>query len=394
MQKNGANQTRGQEKNRGLVLSTLQHLKLCSRAELAKQTALKQATITYIINDFIKWGLVEETGLLAGEKGRRSIGVRFSEKKYRVIGFRLTRQYYTIGVFSLDGTEDSQRVFKPIEDTNPTLILETVCETINQMIDSQPDKTFLAVGVAVPGPYYADTGEIAVISSFPGWKNIKIREIMQEKISIPTIIEHDANAGALAESYLAADRSVYDTMVYISAGQGIGAGVLNTGAIYSGSLGVAGEIGHTCIDMNGPQCDCGGRGCLTLYASTIALVEKVRSAKADQTLSFQDVVSLINKNDTDAAGVFREVMRYLSIGIVNIIYSYNPRLIVIGDEMSRIGPQVLDEIRSNIKKMNATRLSDQIDIQLARMEDDSAYLGSAVIASHYVFKNVARFFDD
>ena len=88
-------------------------------------------------------------------------------------------------------------------------------------------------------------------------------------------MDHDANAGALAECSLNVDQSKYGTAVYISVGQGIGAGIVEDGVIYRGSLGIAGEIGHTCVDVNGPICECGSQGCLTLFASTLALTSGI-----------------------------------------------------------------------------------------------------------------------
>ena len=296
MRINGTNQESNQAYNRALVLRSLQHAQHCSRAELARLTNLKQGTIGNIIKDFMDWGLVEETGSFSGIKGRRTIGVRFSDRKYRVIGFRLTRRYYTIGVFTLDCKEVCERIHMDIKgDSAPELILEEVCCRIKDLIAEHGEWQFLAVGVSVPGPYYQDSGEIALISTFPGWRNIRICDIMRSRIDIPVIVEHDANAGALAESTLAADRDMYDTMVYVSAGQGIGAGIVNRGEVYTGALGIAGEIGHTCIDVHGEVCECGQRGCLTLYASTIALTQNVKARLGMGHLDFKDVVSLLKQ---------------------------------------------------------------------------------------------------
>lgn len=391
MRQTGANQERAQIANRELVLRILQHKQICSRAELAKQSGLQQATITHIINDFLQWKVVDETGLLSGAKGRRSIGLCISDEKYRVIGFRLTRQYYTIGVFALNGRETAPRQVFQIGETAPQVIIDQACRTINELIRDDPGHSFLAVGVAVPGPYFQDNGEIAMISAFPGWKNIKIQQMMQAQISIPVIVDHDANAGALAESCLVAENDMYDTLVYISVGQGIGAGIVEHGEVYRGAQGIAGEIGHTCIDFRGELCDCGGRGCLTLYASTIAITKKMRLAFSDPNMTFPQVVQLIrNKNET-ALRIFHETMQYLGIGIINLIYTYNPGCIVIGDEMSAIGQMILDDLSAYVQQMNVPRLGNALRIQLAKVDSDSAYVGAAILASRYVFSDIERF---
>ena len=391
MKNKGSNQENIQIYNRALVLRSLQHARNCSRVELSKITGLKQATVGHIINDFIKAGLIDETGSFSGNKGRRTIGVCFSDKKYRVIGLRLTRQYYTIGIFTLDCKETCEYAHVDIKNLPPEVILEEICGYINSIINENENKDalqFLAVGVSVPGPYYKDSGEIALISAFPGWKNIKIRDVMQSKINIPIVVEHDANAGVLAESILSAEHDMYDTMVYVSAGQGIGAGIINNGELYTGALGIAGEIGHTCVNLNGPLCECGRKGCLDLYASTIALTQEIRKKTEMKEIEFPEIVSMLKQKNPETLEIFNTVMSYMGIGIINLIYTYNPKCIVIGDEMSSIGQPVLDALRAQIKVMNISRLASQVKIELAKL-GDSAYIGAAVIASHYVFEHIS-----
>lgn len=388
MRASGTNQESNQVYNRSLVLRSIQHARHCSRVELAKWTGLKQATISHIMTDFLRWDLVEETGSFSGTKGRRTIGVQLSDEKYRVIGFRLTRQHYMIGVFTLGCEEAGERITVAIEDTSPEYILESACNKINEILSSDPHHTYLAVGVSAPGPYYQDSGEIAMISAFPGWRNIRIREILQSRISIPVIVDHDANAGVLAESTLVEGRDIYSTMVYVSAGQGIGAGIVNNNEVYTGALGIAGEIGHTCVDLHGALCECGRRGCLTLYASTVALTRDARARLGRGELSFQDVVALIRSGDDAAVAAFMDMMAYMSVGVINLIYTYNPSCIVIGDEISCIGQPILDELNRHMEAMNVSRLTDSVKLELAQLGYDSAYIGAALIATRYVFDHV------
>lgn len=389
----GTNQESSQVYNRSLVLRTLQHLRHCSRVELAKKTGLKQATISHIINDFIDNKIVEETGSLSGSKGRRAIGVQLSSENFRVIGFRLTRQYYTIGVFTLDCTEVGERIHQDIQNSNPELIIDNVCNKINRIIAENSSQRFLAVGVAVPGPYYSDTGVIAMISTFPGWVNVRIRELMQAQIDIPIIVDHDANAGALAESSLVEGRDMYTSMVYVSAGQGIGAGIVNNGEVYGGSFGVAGEIGHTCIDVHGMQCDCGRRGCLTLYASTIALRKNIARCLGREDISYAEVVDLITRHDARALAEFQSMMKYMGVGILNLLYTYNPSCIVLGDELSEIGEPVLIELRKQLTEIGVSRVATQVKLELAQLGFDSAYIGAATIATRYAFDHIADFLE-
>ena len=282
-----------------------------------------------------------------------------------------------------------------VVDTFPSVVLPKMKRIIRELIQKNPDKRILAVGVAVPGPYYYKEDLIEVITSFPGWKKVPIMRELQRELNIPVIVDHDANAGVLAECSLGLDPSVYETVVYVAVGQGIGAGIFHKGRIFRGATGIAGEIGHASVDLNGPLCECGNRGCLTACASTLAFVERVNTSRKMQgretELCFGDLIELIRKKDTLVYKEFQEVMRYLSAGIVNLIYSYNPRLIIIGDEMSRIGSPVLEEIKKNLDVLSVRKVVDQAELRLTSFELDSAFVGAAEVAIDYTFVHTELF---
>lgn len=389
----GTNQEIAQARNRELVLKILQNEGRCTRVELSRQSGLKQGTITNIIGDFVSWGVVEETGALVGKKGRRSIGIRITDEPYRVIGLRITRQYFMVGVFALNGTLIGTEFRQDYEATDPLVVLGQACDTINRIIAEGGDCRYVALGVAVPGPYLRDVDEVAMINSFPGWRRVPVGRVIREKVMIPVIVDHDANAGVLAEWSLEADQAAHDSILYISVGQGVGAGILRGGAVFRGARGVAGEIGHTSVDINGPRCECGARGCLTLFASTLALTSSVgqafgRDVPGSVPVAFDEVIELVHSGDARAVQAFDRAMRYLGTGVVNALFTYDPSLVIVGDEMSRIGQPVVDALNAVLAELTVERLRRGMEVRLSRLGTDSAFLGAGVLASHYVFSNL------
>ena len=112
----GVNQDSIQSMNRTLIIKLLREQGVCSRANLAKLSGLKKATVTYIVNDFISWGCVREVGLMQGDKGRRSIGITLAEDSYYVIGIRLARRNFKIGLFSINGRLIHMKQQQPGQD--------------------------------------------------------------------------------------------------------------------------------------------------------------------------------------------------------------------------------------------------------------------------------------
>ena len=214
MKQGGKNLEVIQAMNRTLLLRLLQQNHICSRANLSEQSGLKQATITNIINDFISWELVEETGLIEGCKGRRAIGIRLNTEVFYVIGVRLSRKYFEVGIFTLMGELVEEEYREYITDTKPSTVIPKIQESIRRLIARYAGKKVLAVGVAVPGPYYFEEGVIEAV--FTDWEQVSIKSMLQEGMPLPVVIDHDANAGVLAECSFGLDPNLYETVVYLA----------------------------------------------------------------------------------------------------------------------------------------------------------------------------------
>ena len=277
----GINLEEVQELNRALVVRSLRKARLCSRADLAKRTGLKQPTITRIISDFLEWGLVTERGIIEGKKGRRSIGISLNTELYKVIGVRLARKYFTVGLFDMFGSGEviAQEPIEALEGSGKAL--GRIRVAVNQLIAASSQFRILGVGVAIPGPFFRAEGRIALMTELPGWEQIALEQELLSYFRIPVYLEHDAHAAALAEWWLGPHSRETGTIVYVAAGQGVGAGIMIDGRLFRGSLGTAGEIGHMSVDCNGPFCECGNKGCLEHYCSSIALVREIKEAGID-----------------------------------------------------------------------------------------------------------------
>lgn len=397
MKQEGYNQEAIQSMNRTLILQYLQQEKMCSRVRLAQLSGLKQATITNIINDFISWGIVEEMGLMGGQRGRRAIAIRLEQERFAVIGVRLARQFFDVGLFTLSGELVGERVRTPITDNAPQAVLDGIARSVLAMIHAASGRQILAVGVAVPGPYYAKEGIIEDV--FPGWEKICVPEELRSQIPLPVCMEHDANAGVLAERLLGDHDRKYETIVYLAIGQGIGAGIYHNGQIFRGSTGIAGEIGHISINLDGPVCSCGNRGCLTAYASTIALTNRINLARqkidsAAKLLTWQDLTGDSGdapENDPVIREEFDRNIRYLAAGINSLIYSYNPDLIIIGDEILALDKKIADDLADRLIYLKRHSDKKKVLVRASSFDMDPAFVGAAEVAIDYVFHHLGVF---
>ena len=231
------------------------------------------------------------------------------------------------------------------------------------------------------------------MTDFPRWDEISITEVFAGAFSIPVIIDHDANAGALAEWWEGTAEIAETTSLYIAVGEGIGSGIVIDGNIFYGSYGTAGEIGHASIDINGMTCECGNRGCLTLYASVSSVMKYIDEVRPDypgtmipSNYTFEDFIQAVKNEDPLAISLVEKVARYLSCGIINAICAYSPSEIIIGDQMAGVGSLLTDEIQNIVQNSTLGEFSKFTRIRISELPEDSAFVGSGSLALNHLFK--------
>lgn len=386
----GKNLNEVQKLNRTLILSLLEKSDICSRAELAKQSGLQQATITNIINDFIRWGVVVETGIIAGNKGRRSIGITINATQYHIIGLRLTRNYFNIGLFNLKGKVLFSEQIPISQGESAQAVLQNMIDETKRFLNTYKDWNILAIGVSVPGPYLPKEGKMYAIMGFPGWNDICLQKRFAEEFSIPVIVDHDAKAGVLASWWVSRDVGTKTNVIYIALGQGIGSGVMINGQVLYGNHGIAGEIGHTRILLNRQGNRDQMDACLTNQASTINFMKAVRNRqlrgeKTSLSLDFDihQLLDAVKTGDPLAVDEYNRILNLLACTISNLIWCYNPDVIILGDELAEIGISLAIDLKKRITETIPSIFISDLEVKISSLPDDPAFIGAAALAIEY-----------
>jgi glucokinase-like ROK family protein len=380
--------------NRSLILKLIRKFKVCTRAQLAKETGLKQASITKIIASLIDLGIVIETGSMEGEKGRRSIGISINNQLYKFIGLKLSRTAFSMGVYDLFG-EQYKFQKQPIDMVNGAVVtLNNMKKVIHEFLKEHEDVA--AIGVAIPGPFLKNKSKIALITELPGWEEIDIQTEFRRDFSIPVFVEHDANAAALAEWWFSDHPFEQGVMVNFLAGEGVGAGIIADGQLFSGSQGMAGEVGHMSIDYRGRKCSCGNDGCLEKYCSTYALVRETKEnlihypksvLQQTEEISAAVIFEAMEQGDELAIEMVRKMGQYMGYGFINLVHVYNPSWIIISESMSRGGDILIDSIRQTMKPRLLPIVYENLTIQTTEFVNDSILYGAAAIAADHFLRS-------
>ena len=385
----GQNQESIQATNRSLVLELIHKEKVCSRAYLAKNSGLQPATVTYIVNDLMRLGVIEESGFIQGEKGRRSIGVSISPKNFCVLAIRLTRVGYLLALFNLRGELIEERSFSNSDKSRPNESIADVIANAVGLVDDNQSYKPLSICIAVPGPFNAVEEEIVLMTGAEVWNMKAMRYDLEKAFDLPVMMIHDANAGALCQYWMNDQRLSKGTAVYVSVGQGVGCGVLVNGEVLEGNLGFAGEIGHMSINFDGYECACGNRGCLERYTSSTALVAIINEKYATD-LTFRQIADEIGKGNGAFMSEYRNCCRYLGQGAVNIINCFNPAVIVFGDEMTRIAPDLLLSIvKDEVDRRTLPQIHSTTTLSVDKNRRSAELYGAGVVAIRYVFDHIA-----
>lgn len=390
----GYNQSDIIDNNRTVLLRLLCREGVCPRVSLARQTGLKQSTVTNITAEFLRWGLIQETGFLTGRKGRRSIGISLNNDDFGILSIRLARTHFVLSIFNLSAVQLSSQQYEIADGQNADDTVAQMCTIARELIRTSAPRRILACGVAVPGPYSLIRNRIALMTGTIGWDTIPLREVLRERLGIPVFAEQDANCGALAQYWLNPEFYSTQMLIYIAVGQGVGAGILDAGRLVRGKLGMTGEIGHTSICYDGPVCSCGNRGCLENYCSSTSFTKMVNEAlRPSSPLSFRDAAALLQSGNPAVMELFLTLCERLAVGIVNLINAFNPDVIILGDEMTHVMPDLMiEQVRKFVKERCIPELYETTMIEKSLVAKDSFAHGAALTAIEDVFDHPSDYF--
>ena len=248
------------------------------------------------------------------------------------------------------------------------------------------------IGIGSPGVCDRENG-ILLYANNIGFNNVPMASEMQKYITLPIYIDNDANCAALGESVSGAARDVSDSIT-ITLGTGVGGGIVMNKQIL-GFNGMAGEIGHISIVLDGEECTCGKRGCWEAYASATALIRQTKKAAEENPDS--EINKLVNRNldlinaktafdamrlnDEVGTKVVDQYIRYVAVGIANLIVTLQPEKVVIGGGISKEGETLLKPLRKKVNDNLYYKKDDvpQAQIVAAEIGNDAGIVGAAML---------------
>jgi glucokinase len=256
------------------------------------------------------------------------------------------------------------------------------------------NETISAIAAAVPATINFEKGITLKLPNIPALNDFNLASALEKELNLPCILENDANAAAIGESWLGASKNLKNSIM-ITLGTGVGGGIIIDGKILRGVDGTAGEVGHICVEPFGAPCGCGSRGCVEQYASATAVVRQARELESQfpesnllkkANLSSLEVYEAGVAGDALALEVFRRQGFYLGIALANLLNVLNPEVIVIGGGASAGWDLFAPEMSAQIRERAYREPAERAKIVRAELGDDAGILG----ASHLAFEKISE----
>jgi glucokinase len=236
----------------------------------------------------------------------------------------------------------------------------------------------VGVGVACPGPLDPFTGILGDVGTLPGWEGGDIVSALKAAFHVPVIVENDADAAALAEARWGAGKHSR-RFVYVTISTGVGAGIVLSGDLYRGVDGAHPEIGHHVVDVSGPRCYCGARGCWEVLASGLAMAEWMRKqVPADAGWSAARICELARAGDEMARRTVEREAYYIGLGLANLITIFAPDVIAIGGGVMKSVDLFLPQVRELLREIVTQVPLEKIRLTAPALGDDAGLAGAAL----------------
>lgn len=389
--------------NLSVVIDTLLHTtEPLSRAELAKRTGLTKATMSLLVSMLVDDGVVREgEPSVQSSYGRPSTPLLIAGGRYCGIGLQVNTNGYGVIVLDLDGTVVSERwvdADMSAPDADEVFAELDALAMEQEALLAERGYTVAGAGLALPGLV---TGDMRLLMARNlGWEQLDLTrfDVMRR---LDVTAGNEANMAALAQIPGYSMRRDGDgivgpseSFIYLSTDVGIGGAVVRNGHVEIGDHGFGGELGHTSVELRGPVCRCGRRGCLETYAGRRAMVESAGIASGSAAARRESVDELIDRwcaGDVRVAAVVNKAIEAMVSSIASAINVCDIETVVLGGVWSQFGSEIAVQMQSALQRQVLGYPEVRAKVLMADVTSRPALVGAAAMGLRHFVDDPMRF---
>lgn len=381
------------------ILMSLLFEPYLSRVELAQRTSLSSTTITNLINELLEQNIVSEINS-SKEDEHRSVGrprrkLQINPNARYAVGVHIGIGLYRVAVTNLHAEIIANKIEYYDVSVPANEVLNRISQTILQTVqESQvPAENILGVGVGASGLVDYRSG-INVIAPRLGWRNIHMRQIIEDLVRLPTVIDNNVRSMALLEALFGKGKGA-SVLAFVYGRIGVGAGFFVNGRLFRGSGVGAGEIGHSIVvPQSDSICTCGNRGCMETLLSSSVFIELAETSSQkypesklakffSQKTDIKPIERIFNAardNDEVALNLINERAEYLGIALANLVNVINPEMILLGGMFAEGGDLLIPVAQRTMRETAFAGLGEQVRLETTQYGWRAGVAGAAALA--------------
>jgi predicted NBD/HSP70 family sugar kinase len=358
-----------------------------SQAEVGRRTGLCRATVSNLVAELRRLGLVHASASRPGGRGRLEVKV---PRAGVVVGVDYGDRHVRVGVADLSGRVlgDEEHPLPSGAGTHERCVAARGLMTRLLERDRIPAGDVLQVGVGVPRSIDGISGRLGGQAASHPWAEVDARAVLEETFELPVMIDNDCNLGALGELRQGAGRGLTD-IVYFHAGDRVGAGVVLGGRVHRGAGGTAGEIGHMTVDPHGQICRCGSRGCLETVVGATSFLDQLRAGYG-AGLEIGDVIQLAEQGDLRCRRALTDAGRAMGTVAADLCNLLSPQRVVVAGEIFGAGEMILGPLRDTVKQRAVPAAASAVEIVRSHLNGSAEMVGAIWLALDAIHQRAAR----
>ena len=357
-----------------------------SRADLAPAVGLTKSTVSLLVRELIAEGwLIEREVVATGDLGRRPTPLFIDPSRLLLLGAEVGIEGVRVVGTSLTGdvlatTTAGYGAAKSAKACIATLAIALL--KVRKQLD-ESDHRIIGIGVGLPGGVDEASGVLNFAPNL-GWRDVPVGALLAEKLAgtslagVPMFLQNEADVAALGEHEFNPTPSS-DPLLYVSINQGVGAGVIVEDRLLTGARGFAGEVGHIVLQIDGPLCSCGRRGCAEALIGPRAIL---RVPASDGMPALSEAQRLLAANDAATTRATRKAGNYLGVLLQNLASAYDPACIVLGGALVDLGEVFVQPALRTLQEYAAAANLALPEVRTSRFGADAVAAGAAALARY------------
>jgi N-acetylglucosamine repressor len=393
---NVATRTTSRDINRRIALNVIREQQPISRADLARHMNMTRGVVSVLVQELIDQGLIYEGATGEAARGRKPtfLHIRTRDRLVVAVDVRFSRTSLMLCDFS--GRQLAIETYDTVFSI-PAFVKDLAGRIRRTLKTQGREAACEGIGVVVPGMVDQRTGRILNAPAL-GWRGVDIRAKLSAATGLPVHIENSGRACALAQLWLERGEATGGhNFVYISVSDGVGVGIVVNGELLRGRDHIAGEFGHMPLNLDGPRCMCGARGCWEAYTSNLATLSRylgwnlsklspktLRDAEK-RSFTVVDLIARARNGDDKALTAMQDSARFLGLGLATIINTVNPDSIYLAGEITIAWDLIEPTVREALGERALTEAAARTPLRVTSTQEHSRLRGAAALIAAPTF---------